>query len=735
MMLNHLASQAVGPDPSPSPNDLSRRRFLQAGAAAGGGLMLSLSLPFADGNVEAAGADGFTPNAFVRIQRDGQIVLTMPYVEMGQGTYTSIPMLIAEELEVDLKQVRLEHAPPNEKLYGNPLLGGIQATGNSNAVRASWQPLRQAGAIARTMLVSAAAKRWNVDPASCRAQSGEVLHPPTRRRAKYGALAADAARLPVPENVALKRPEDFKLIGTPAKRLDTPAKVNGTAVYGIDVRPPGVKIATLAQSPVFGGRVKRVDDAAAKAVKGVRQIVQLEDAVAVVADHMGAAKKGLAALVIEWDDGPYAKLNTKDVAEELEKATRGSGAVAQNIGDVDAAMASALTKVEAIYQVPFLAHATMEPMNCTVHVRKEGCEIWVGSQAVARVQAAAAKTTGLPLDKVVVHNHLIGGGFGRRLEADGAARAVQIAQQVDGHVKVVWTREEDIQHDMYRPYWLDRISAGLDAKGMPVAWNNRFAGSSVASRWAAAWFKNGLDPDSTEGAIDLVYALPNMHVEYVRIEPPGIPTAFWRSVGPSHNVFVTESFIDELAAAAKQDPVAYRLALLEKTPRAKAVLELAAEKAGWGQPLPERVGHGVSLQFVFATYMAQVAEVEVAKNGAVRVRRVVCAVDCGTVVNPDTVRAQIQSGIIFGITAALHGEITLKNGRVEQTNFDTYQVLRMDEAPAIEVHILRSSEPPGGMGEAGTSAIPPAVTNAIFAATGKRLRKLPVDIAALKQPA
>jgi isoquinoline 1-oxidoreductase beta subunit len=735
MMLNHLASQAVGPDPSPSPNDLSRRKFLQAGAAAGGGLMLSLSLPFASGNVEAAGADGFTPNAFVRIQRDGQIVLTMPYVEMGQGTYTSIPMLIAEELEVDLKQVRLEHAPPNEKLYGNPLLGGIQATGNSNAVRASWQPLRQAGAIARTMLVSAAAKRWNVDPASCRAQSGEVLHPPTRRRVKYGALAADAARLPVPENVALKRPEDFKLIGTPAKRLDTPAKVNGTAVYGIDVRPPGVKIATLAQAPVFGGRVKRVDDAAAKAVKGVRQIVQLDDAVAVVADHMGAAKKGLAALVIEWDDGPYAKLNTKDVADELEKATQGSGAVAQNIGDVDAAMASAVTKVEAIYQVPFLAHATMEPMNCTVHVRKDGCEIWVGSQAVARVQAAAAKTTGLPLAKVVVHNHLIGGGFGRRLEADGAARAVQIAQHVDGPVKVVWTREEDIQHDMYRPYWLDRISAGLDAKGKPVAWNNRFAGSSVASRWAAAWFKNGLDPDSTEGAIDLVYAQPNMHVEYVRIEPPGIPTAFWRSVGPSHNVFVTECFIDELAATAKQDPVAYRLALLDKNPRAKAVLELAAEKAGWGQPLPERVGRGVSLQFVFATYMAQVAEVEVAKNGAVRVRRVVCAVDCGTVVNPDTVRAQIQSGIIFGITAAQHGEITLKNGRVEQTNFDTYQVLRMNEAPAIEVHILRSSEPPGGMGEAGTSAIPPAVTNAIFAATGKRLRKLPVDTAALKQPA
>jgi len=734
MIIDHLTSRITGPDRSPSANDLSRRTFLQAGAAAGGGLMLSLSLPFANGDTEAAGADGFTPNAFIRIQRDGQIVLTMPYVEMGQGTYTAIPMLIAEELEADLKQVRLEHAPPNEKLYANPLLG-VQATGNSNAVRAAWQPLRQAGATARTMLVTAAAKRWNMDAASCRAQSGEVLHPPTGRRATYGELTADAARMPVPTNVALKRPQDFKLIGTPAKRLDTPAKVNGTAVYGIDVRPPGVRIATLAQSPVFGGRVKRVDDTAAKAVKGVRQIVQLDDAVAVVADHMGAAKKGLAALVIEWDDGPHAKLTTEAVAGELEKATLNPGAVAQNIGDADNAMASAVTKVEATYHLPFLAHATMEPMNCTVHARKDGCEIWIGSQAVARVQAAAAaKTAGLPLDKVVVHNHLIGGGFGRRLEADGAVRAVQIAQHVDGPVKVVWTREEDIQHDMYRPYWFDRLSAGLDAKGMPVAWNNRFAGSSVASRWASGWFKNGLDPDSTEGAIDLVYALPNMHVEYVRVEPPGIPTAFWRSVGPSHNVFVTESFIDELAAAAKQDAVGYRLALLDKNPRAKAVLALAVEKAGWGQPLPERVGRGVSLQFVFATYMAQVAEVEVAKDGAVRVRRVVCAVDCGTVVNPDTVRAQIQSGIIFGITAALYGNITLKDGRVEQTNFDSYQVLRMNEAPTIEVHIVQSVEPPGGMGECGTSAIVPAVANAIFAATGKRLRKMPVDASVLKQP-
>jgi isoquinoline 1-oxidoreductase beta subunit len=738
MILDHITSRAIGFGRSPSANGVSRRAFLQAGAAVGGGLMLSLRLPFANGEAEAADANAFVPNAFIRIEGDGQIFLIMPYVEMGQGTYTSIPMLIAEELEVDLKQVRLEHAPPNEKLYGNPLLGGLQATGNSNAIRAAWQPLRQAGATARTMLVSAAAKRWNVDPASCRAQSGEVLHAPTGRRIKYGELTADAARLPVPESVALKRAEDFKLIGTPAKRLDAPAKINGTAVYGIDVRPPGLKIATLAQSPVFGGRVKSVDDAAAKAVKGVRQIVRLDDAVAVVADHMGAAKKGLAALVIEWDDGPHAKLNTDEIVAELEKATLNSGAVAQNIGDANNAMASAVSKVEATYHVPFLAHATMEPMNCTVQVRKDGCEVWVGNQVLARAQAAAAKTAGLPLDKVVVHNHLIGGGFGRRLEIDGVIRAVEIAKHVDGPVKVVWTREEDIQHDMYRPTFFDRLSAGLDQRGMPVAWAHRYAGSSIISRWAPPLFNNGLDPDTTEGAIDLVYALPNMHVEYLRVEPPAIPTAFWRSVGPSHNVFVVESFMDELAAAAKQDAVAYRRALLDKTPRAKAVLELAAEKAGWGQPLPAtsaaRVGRGVSVQFAFATYMAHVAEVEVSKDGAVRVRRVVCAVDCGTVVNPDTVRAQIQSAVNFGITAALYGKITLKDGRVEQTNFDSYQILRMNEAPAIEVHIVQSSEPPGGMGEAGTSAIVPAVANAIFAATGKRLRKLPVDTVALKQP-
>ena len=723
MILDHIASRVAD-------TSLSRRSFLTSSAAVGGGLLLSLSLSFSES--EAAGSEGFEPNAFIRIGSDGQIVLTMPYVEMGQGTYTSIPMLIAEELEVNLKQVKLEHAPPNEKLYANPLLG-VQATGNSNAIRGAWKPLREAGASARQMLVGAAAKRWGVDPKSCHAQDGEVIHQASGRRLKYGELAADAAHMPVPTNVALKKPEQFKLIGMPAKRLDISGKVNGNAIYGIDVRPPGVKFATLAQSPVFGGRVKSVDDTAAKAVKGVRQIVRLDDAVAVVADHMGAAKKGLDALKIEWDDGAHATLKTTDIGRELEQATLKPGAVAQTIGDADKAIASAATKIEATYEIPFLAHATMEPMNCTVHFRGSECEIWIGTQAIARVQQMAAQAAGLPVEKVIVHNHLIGGGFGRRLEADGAVRAVEIAKQVDSPVKVVWTREEDIQHDMYRPYWFDRLSAGLDKDGKVIAWKNRFAGSSVIARWLPPGFKDGLDPDSTEGAINLVYALPNFHVEYVRVEPPGISTAFWRSVGPSHNVFVTESFIDELAAAAKQDPVAYRRALLEKNPRARAVLVLAAEKSGWGQELPKGRGRGIAIQFVFGSYLAQVAEVEVAKDGSVRVHRVVAAMDCGTVVNPDTVQAQIQSGVIFGVTAALYGEITLKNGRVEQTNFDTYQILRMNEAPAIEVHLVKSSETPGGMGEAGTSGIVPAVANAIFAATGKRLRKMPIDANALKQ--
>ena len=495
----------------------------------------------------------------------------------------------------------------------------------------------------------------------------------------------------------------------------------------------GLKIAAIAICPEFGGKLKSIDEAKAKAVKGVHQVVRLEDAVAVVADHMGAANKGLAALNAEWDAGPNARLTTADIVRDLDTASQKPGAVARKEGDVEKAFAGATKKINAIYQAPFLAHAAMEPMNCTVHVRPDACEVWVGTQVLSRAQAAAAEVTGLPKERVKVYNHLLGGGFGRRLDIDGVIWAVKVARHVDGPVKVIWTREEDIQHDLYRPYYYDRLSAGLGEKGMPVAWMDRVTASSILARWAPPLFKNGLDFDAVDGAAEPPYDLPNILVDYVRQEPPGIQTAWWRGVGPTHNIFVVESFIDELAAAANQDPFEYRRALLEKSPRAKKVLELAAEKAGWAQALPKGQGRGLSVQHVFGTYLSQVAEVEVAKDGSVRVKRVVCAVDCGHVVNPDTVRAQVEGGVIFGITGALYGEITLKDGRVEQSNFDTYRMLRIDEAPEIEVLIVESTEAPGGIGEPGTSAIAPAVANAVFAATGKRLRKLPIDTAALKQ--
>jgi CO/xanthine dehydrogenase Mo-binding subunit len=707
---------------------VSRRQFLSAGVSVGGGLLIGFAIGPSIEDAEASeSAEPFTPNAFIRIDPSGQVTLTMHYVEMGQGTYTSIPMLIAEELEVELKSVRLEHAPPNDKLYMNPIFG-IQATGGSTTIRAAWEPMRRVGATARTMLVQAAAQRWRVDAASCRADKGEVIHAASGRRVKYGALVADAAKLtlPAPESVTLKRIEDFKLIGTPAKRLDTAGKVDGSVVYGIDVKVSGMKIATLAQSPALGGHLRSVDATKAIAVRGVRQVVKLDDAVAVVADHMGAARKGLAALDIQWDDGPNGRLATADIVRDMDAVSRKPGAIARTEGDFAKAFANATTKVQAVYQVPFLAHAAMEPMNCTVHVKKDSCEVWTGTQVLSRAQEAAAKTAGRPLEKVTVHNHLLGGGFGRRLEIDGVIRAVQIAKQVDGPVKVIWTREEDIQHDMYRPYFYDRLAAGLDANGMPVAWSHRVTGSSILARWLPPAFQNGFDGETMDGAAKPPYALPNILVDYVRHEPPNIPTAFWRGVGPTHNIFMVESFIDELAAAAKKDPVAYRRALLDQNPRAKAVLELAAEKAGWGGALPQGVGRGVSLQFAFGTYMAQVAEVKVAGDGTVHVQRVVCAVDCGVVVNPDTVRAQIQSAIIFGIAGALYGEVTFKDGRVEQANFHNYRVLRMNETPIIDIHIVPSRETPGGMGETGTSALAPVVTNAIYAATGKRVRTLPV---------
>ncbi|AOK62112.1 molybdopterin cofactor-binding domain-containing protein [Burkholderia ubonensis] len=718
---------------------VSRRTFLKfgmtLGAAAGGGLLLGFSVPAAGGDARRSviGGDAneaprhgvFAPNAFVQIDRNGQVTLVMPKVEMGQGVYTSLPMLIAEELEVPLSNVTLDHAPPNEKLFFDPLLGG-QLTGGSTSIRYAWEPMRRAGATARTLLVGAAAKQWGVDPAACRAENGEVLHPPSGRRASYGQLADAAAKLPVPKDVALKKPADFKLVGKPVKRLDSPEKVDGTARFGLDVRLPGMLVAVIVNSPVFGGTVASVDDTATRQIRGVRQIVRADNAVAVVGDHTWAAKRGASALVVKWNEGAGAKVSTKDIAADHARAAdSGKGAIARKDGDVDRAFANAKTRVDAVYEQPLLAHATMEPVNCTVHVRPDGCEIWVGTQVPTRALDAVQQITGFPREKIIVNNHLLGGGFGRRLEIDMVAQAVKIAKQVNAPVKVVWTREEDIQHDMYRPYYYDRISAGLDANGRPIAWRHRIVGSSILARFAPPAVKNGVDPDAVEVAAELPYDLPNQLVDYVRQEPRHVPTAFWRGVGPTRGTFVVESFIDELAAQAKTDPVQYRRALLGKSPRARNVLDVASKAAGWGTPLPTGQGRGVSVMHAFGSFFSIVVDVAV-DDGDVQVKRVVCAVDCGMAVNPDTIDAQVQGGIIFGITGALYGEITIENGRVAQGNFTDYRMLRINETPPIDVHIVKSGEAPGGIGEPGTAALAAALANAIFAATGKRVRKLPV---------
>jgi isoquinoline 1-oxidoreductase beta subunit len=712
---------------------LSRRTFLKIGAATSGALVLGVYLPDRKAAAAPAGALSFTPNAFVRIDAQGRVTLVMPMVEMGQGIYTAQAMLLAEELEVGLDQVEVEHAPPNDALYANSILH-IQTTGASASVRAFWLPLRQAGAVARSLLVSAAAAKWNVDPATCSARQGAVHHGPTSRRLGYGALVTAAAALPVPsvDSVPLKNPKDFRLIGTSARRLDTSGKVNGRTTFGIDVRVPRMKFAAVAISPVLGGKPRYIDRRAALAVRGVRQVVQTEEAVAVIADHTGAAKKGLQAAAIQWEDGANAGASSKQIVRQLEIASRQPGVVARSEGDAQKALAAAATRLDAVYQLPFLAHAAMEPMNCTVHVQRDRCELWVGTQAPTLTQMTVAAALGLPQKAVEVHNHYLGGGFGRRLETDGSVLAAKIATQVDGPVKVIWSREEDIQHDLYRPYYYDRISAGLDAKGMPVAWTHRVAGSSVYARYAPPLFQNGLDIDAIECAAQTPYDLPAVHVDYVRVEPAGIQTAFWRGVGPVKNVFIVESFVDELAHAAKQDPVAYRRALLAKNPRALAVLNLATEKAGWGSSLPAGQGRGVSLQHAFGSYLAQVAEVEVTRDGTVRVKRIVCAVDCGVIINPDIVAAQMEGGAIFGLTAAMYGQINLENGRVKQGNFDTYRPIRMNEAPVVETHLVKSTEAPGGIGEAGTAIVAPAVTNAIFAATGKRIRTLPIIDTAIR---
>jgi isoquinoline 1-oxidoreductase beta subunit len=706
--------------------DPSRREILKAGLAAGGALLLGFHVPLGEGRATQShtSTHEFAPNAFIRIDRQGQITLIMPQVEMGQGVYTSVPMILAEELDAAFDQVALEAAPPNDALYGNPVFH-IQVTGNSNSIRAFWIPLRKAGAGARVMLVEAAAQMWGVDPAGCRTNNSEVFHEASGRRLPYAALVDRAAKLTPPQDAPLKSVADFKLIGKPLKRLDTPDKAKGTALYGIDMLPEGVKFATLAACPVFGGRVGHVDDRVAKIIPGVRQIVVLDDLVAVVGDHTWAAKQGLDALNITWIEGPNARVTQADVWNQIRAASQREGVVAKTLGDADKGLAQG-DRMDADYELPFLAHAPMEPMNCTVHVRPDACEVWVGSQVVSRAQAIAAKVTGLPLEKVIVHNQLIGGGFGRRLEVDGVEKSARIAKEVDSPVKVVWSREEDVQHDLYRPVYHDRITATLSS-GRIVGWRHRIAGSAVIARWLPPAFQHGIDIDAVDSAVDMPYDIPNLRVEYVRDEPPAVPTGFWRGVGPNNNVFAIESFMDELAKKAGRDPVEFRRSMLDKTPRLKAALELVAGKAGWGRPLPPRNGRGVAVQPSFGSYIATVAEVEVDRSGEVSVRRIVTAVDTGIVVNPDTVVAQLQGGLIFGLTAAFYGEVTIDRGRIQQSNFHDYRMLRIDEVPAIEVHIIQSGEAPGGIGETGVTASLPAVRNAIFAATGIPLRRMPID--------
>ena len=704
----------------------SRRHLLTGGLA--GGFLLAFHLPVRAANEPVAMAyapEGpFVPNAFIRIDKAGKTTLVMPQVEMGQGVYTSLPMILAEELDADYGQVTLMHAPPSDKLYGNPAFG-IQATGNSNSVRAFWLPLRKAGAEARAMLVQAAAQQWQVEPASCTTANGQVIHAASGRKLSYGALAEAASSQTPPKDVPLKDPKDFTLIGKPLKRLDTPDKTNGKVVYGIDAMLPGMKFATLAQCPVFGGKVGHVDDKAAKAVPGVRQVVVLDDLVAVVGDHMWAAKKGLDALVITWNEGPNAKVSSKDIWQDLRAASAKDGLVAKARGDIAKGLATG-ELLEAAYELPFLAHAPMEPLNCTVHFKPDGCEIWTGTQVVARCQSEAAKAAGLPVDKVIVNNHLLGGGFGRRLEPDMVVAAVRIAKNVDGPVKVVWTREEDIRHDVYRPVYRDTISASLSG-GKIVGWKYRVTGSAVVARWFPPAFTNGVDFDAVDSAVDMPYDIPNFRVEYVRAEPPAVPTGFWRGVGPNNNVFAIECFMDELARKAGKDPIAFRRDMLGKEPRLRAALDLVAEKSNWGQTLPARVGRGVSVQPSFASFIATVVEAEVDEQGGVRLRRITSAVDTGIAVNPDTIAAQLQGGLIFGLTAALYGEITIDKGRVQQSNFNDYRMLRIDEVPQIDVHIIKSGEAPGGIGETGATAGPPALRNAIYAATGVALRRLPID--------
>jgi len=705
---------------------MSRRQFMKTGVMAGGGLLLACHIPFGDRAALAAGKTSFAPNAFLRIGSDDSITIIVNKSEMGQGIYTSLPMLVAEELCCDWKKVTFQASPVAPE-YNHTQFGPLMVTGGSSSVRSEWERLSRAGAAAREMLIAAAAREWQVDPASCRAENGVVLGP-ADKKLSFGKLAAKAAELPVPKEPQLKTGAK-KLLGKPLHRLDSPAKINGTATFGIDVQAPGMLVALIVRPPVFGGKVRNFDAAPALAVPGVKQVVATDAGVAVVAEGFWPAHKGCEALTATWEEGEGAALSTPGMREEYARLAATPGLVARKDGDAPAVLEKAKKRFEVEYEVPFLAHATMEPLNCFVDLKTDSCLIRTGSQFQTVDRAAAARVAGLQPEQVTLETTFLGGGFGRRgcPASDFVVEAVQVAKAVGQPVKVIRTREQDMRAGFYRPMWYDRVAACLDDKGMPLAWHHRIVGQSIITGTAfeSAMVKNGIDNTSVEGAADTPYAIPNLQVE-LHSPKSQVPVLWWRSVGHSHTAFVMESFLDELAHAAGKDPCQYRRDLLQKHPRHLKVLLTAAEKAGWGKRLAKGRGRGVAVHESFGSFIAQVAEVSLTPKGELRVHRVVCAVDCGRIVNPDTIKAQMESGIVFGLSAALYGAITLKNGRVEQGNFHDYPLLRLAAMPKVEVHIVPSDDPPGGIGEPGVPPTAPAVANALFAASGARVRSLPL---------
>lgn len=707
----------------------SRRALLGAAVKGGGGLLLSAFLPGLP-LLQAARAQDtatgvvFRPNAFIRITPQGAVTFIMRYAEMGQGIYTGISMLLAEELGVTLDQVTVEAAPADPAYVDS--VAGEEETGGSSSTRDSWVPLREAGAAARMMLVAAAAQIWGVPEHACQTRNGQVFHPDSGRSLSYGALTDAAARQPVPAKVVLKSPSDFSVIGTNPRRLDTKAKTNGSAQFGIDVQVPGMKIGRIMACPVKGGHLTGYDRAAALAVPGVVDVVTLPDALAVIGEHMWAAIKGLDAAAPQWDYGPNAATSSSDIIARMKAASDQSGVVALKAGNAEDALKQAHTRIDAVYELPFLAHAALEPINTTLHIRPDGADVWVGTQVPGRARQEVADATGLKPETIAVHNHLIGGGFGRRLDSNSIGQAARFAKQVPYPVKLIWTRKEDMTHDQFRPYYYDRVSAGLTQDGAISGWHHRTTGSAVTARWYPEGMQGGLDPDAVEGATQTPYNLPDHLVEFVRDEPAAVTTLWWRGVGPTHNVFVVESMIDELAHQAAQDPLAFRKRLAAHQPRALKVLSEVEKQSGWGKSLPSGHGMGVALHYSFQTWAATVLEVAVEADGQIRLIQAHSAVDCGPVVFPDGIAAQIQGGLIFGLTMALYNEITLKNGRVEQTNFHNYRMMRLNEAPDIHVHLVSDPDAEiGGIGEVGTVAAAPALANALFAATGKRLRRIP----------